>query len=280
MSCLKRGVFLLLSFISFSSSFSQSGPGAILPGLNELPGWRPSGEIKVYSRENLSNLLKDEANLILEYGFRNLVSRDYYNFSGKVINIQVYTMENTFGSCGIFLQKSKGEKVFKEFGNACFENPGNFSFWKQYYYIRMHSVSEGDSVSSGFRQVAGVIDSKIKSRGLFPDILGLSTDKPGNVSIFKGPLALANIYYFSPLNIFKIYEGIAIENGDNKEIILKYADNNEAVRRFSDSAGILSGMERYSDFLMVGDYSFSLKDAKGKTLIFRVDDNCLIITIK
>jgi len=277
---MKRGILILLAVVASYNSFSQSGPGSMLPGDTELPGWRPSGELKVYGRENLSSLLKDETNLVLEYGFRNIVSRDYFNFSGKVINIQVYTMDNTFGSCGIFLHKSKGEKVFKEFGNACFENSNSFTFWKQYYLVRMSSTSSGDSISDGFRLIAGVIDSKIKSRGLFPAILGLSTDKPGNVTIFKGPLGLANIYYFSPLNIFKIYEGVAIENGEDKEIILKYADNNEAVRRFSESAGILSGMQKFSDFIMVGGYTFSLKDAKGKTLLFRVDDDCLVISIK
>lgn len=277
---MKKLTLVSLSLLICFNSFSQSGPGSILPGLTELSGWRPSGELKIYNRENLSTLLKDETDLILEYGFRSIVSRDYYNYSGKIINIQVYTMENTFGSCGIFLQKSKGEKVFKEFGNACFENSGNFSFWKQLYFVRMHSVSADDSISSGLRLMARVIDSKIKLRGAFPDILGLSTDKPGNVTIFKGPLALANIYYFSPLNIFKIFEGIAIENDERTEIILKYADNNEAVRRFSDTAGILAGMGKFSGFIMVGDYSFAVKDEKGNTLTFRVDGNCLNISIR
>ncbi|MBA4321971.1 MAG: hypothetical protein C0408_04065 [Odoribacter sp.] len=277
---MKRTILFLLTLLISYTSFSQSGPGAILPTDLEVPGWRTSGELKVYNREDLSDLMNDEAKLIMEFGFRNIVSRDYFNFSGKVINIQVYTMENTFGSCGIFLLKSRDEKVFKEFGNACFENAGNFTFWKQYYLVRMHSVSTGDSISAGFKLMAGVIDSKIKSRSIFPDILGLSNDKPGNITIFKGPLALANIYYFSPLNIFKMNEGIAIENGDNTEIILKYTDNDEAVRRFSDTAGILSGMEKFSGFLMVGDYSFALKDVKGKTLIFRVDDNYINISIK
>ena len=277
---MKKIILLLLSLATYSISFSQSGPGAMLPTETELPGWRASGEFKTYNRDNLSNLINDEANLILEYGFRNIVSRDYYNFSGKVINIQVYTMENTFGSCGVFMLKSKGEKVFKEFGNACFEKAGSFSFWKQFYLVMMHSEFSGDTISEGFRLIAGVIDSKIKSRGLFPDIIGLSNDKTGNITIFKGPLALSNIYYFSPLNIFYIKEGIAIENGDTREIILKYTDNNEAVRRFSDAAGILSGMSKFSSFIMLGDYSFAMKDKEGKTLKFRVDDNCMNITIK
>jgi hypothetical protein len=277
---MKKTTILLLLLLMQRPLFSQTGPGAILPNEKEVPGWRTSGELKIYNRDNLYDLIRNEAEIFKEFDFRSAVSRDYYNFSGKVINIRVFTMENTFGSYGIFLQKSKGEKVFKEFGNACFEKAGNFSFWKQYYFVTLHSESSGDTISGGFRLFSGIIDSKIKSRGLFPEILGLSADKTGDITLFKGPLALANIYYFSPLNVFYINEGVAIENSDSKEIILKYIDNNEAVRRFSDAAGILGGMSKFSGFIMTGDYSFAMKDKNGKTLTFKVEDNCLNIKIK
>jgi hypothetical protein len=277
---MKNAILFELFILINSTSFSQSGPGAMLPAEKEVPGWRTSGDLKTYNDDNLFNLVNGEVEMFKEFGFRSAVSRDYYNFTGKMINIQVYTMENTFASYGIFLQRSKGEKVFKEFGNACFEKSGNFTFWKQYYFITMHSESSGDTISSSFNLMAGIIDSKIKSRGLLPDIMGLSNNKPGNVTIFKGPLALSKIYYFGPVNIFDINEGIAIENGDTSEIILKYSDNNEAVIRFSNAAGILSGISKFSAFVKIGNYSFSMKDSNGKTLTFRVDDNCMDITIK
>jgi hypothetical protein len=189
-------------------------------------------------------------------------------------------MNNIFGSYGIFLHKSKWEKVNKEFGNSYYEKEGIYAFWKQYYFILMHSAVSGDSVSAGFRQMAGVIDSKIKSRGKMPDILSFSNNRTGNPILFKGPVSLSLIYYFSPLDIFKINEGIAFESSDSKEIILKYPDNNEAVRRFSDAAGILGRMTKFSDFKMTDTYSFSMKDKDGKTLTFKVNDDCLNIPIK
>jgi hypothetical protein len=273
-------ILLTLSIVVYYTSFSQSGPGAILPSEKEVPGWRTSGDLKIYNRDNMINLINGDAEYFKEFGVRYAVSRDYYNFTGRTINIQVYTFGNTFGSYGIFLQKSKGEKVFKEFGNACFENKGNFTFWKQVYLITMHSGSSGDTIYTSLRLMAGIIDSKIKSRGILPDILGLSKDRTGRITIFKGPLALSKIYYFGPVDVFDIEEGIAIENGDATEIILKYIDRNEAVRRFSDAAGILSGMSKFSGFKMIGNYSFAMKDKNGKILTFKVDDNCMNVTIK
>jgi hypothetical protein len=277
---MKKVALLLISIFLYGTIFSQTGPGAILPAENETPGWRISGKLQTYDYENLDNLIDGEADLYREYGLKNAISRDYFNFSGIVINIRVFTFDKTFGSYGLFLQKSKGEKVFKEYGNACFEKRGSFTFWKQYYLIVMSSKSSGDSISAGYRLMAGLIDSKIKSKGLFPEIMGLSKDKTGDITIFKGPLALSNIYYFGPRNYFNINEGIAIENADRKEIILKYIDNNEAVGRFSDAAGILGAMSKFSGFKMAGNYSFEMKDKEGKTLTFKVDGDCMYISIE
>jgi hypothetical protein len=225
-------------------------------------------------------LIDGDADLFIEYGFKQVVTRDYFNFNGKIIKIEVYTMDNVFASYGIFLQKSKGQKTFQEYGNTCFSNNKSYGFWKQYYFILMHSDYSGDTISDGYKQMAGVIDAKIKSRSILPEIMGFSKGMTGNITIFRGPVALSNIYYFGAGNIFNIKEGIAIENSDSKEIILKYSDNNEAVRRFSDAAGILGAMPKFTGFKMDGLYSFTMKDNNGKTLIFKIDDICLDILIK
>jgi hypothetical protein len=280
MLIMRKLMILWIFIISWIPSFSQTGPGAILPSEYEIPGWRPNGDFRVFNSGNLSNLIDGGAALFLEYGFREAVTRDYYNYHGKIIKLEVYTMSNTFASYGIFLQKAKGEKTFHEFGNDCFSNSGSFGFWKQYYFVFMRSDFSGDTISEGFKLMAGAIDAKIKSRGILPDILGLSKYKSGKITIFNGPIALSNIYYFGPGNIFSIKEGIAIENDDSKEIILKYEDNNEAVRRFSDAGGILGAMINFSDFKMDGQFSFTMKDNKGNTLVFKVDENCLDILIR
>jgi hypothetical protein len=281
---IKQEIYLtvfLTGFLFISVSvFSQTGPESILPSESELPGWRPAGEIKMIKSGELKNLIDGDADLFLEYGFKQVVTRDYYNFKGKVIKLEVYTMDNVFASYGVFLQKSKGQKTFKEYGNTCFSTNKSCGFWKQYYFVLMHSDYSGDTISDGYKQMAGVIDAKIKSRGILPEIMGFSKGMTGNITIFRGPVALSNIYYFGPGNIFNIKEGIAIENNDSKEIILKYSDNNEAVRRFSDAAGILGAIPKFTGFKMDGKYSFNMKDSDGKTLIFKVDDICLDILIK
>jgi hypothetical protein len=272
-------LLLVLSFF-VSASQAQTGSDAILPSEKELPGWRTTGEYKAYKGEELKNLIGNEAALVIEYGFKNALTRDYYNFRGKVITVRIFTMVNTFGSYGYFLQTSRGEKIFKEFGNASFENKNSFHFWKQIYYVEMISKSSGDTISEGFRQIAGFIDSKVKSRGALPDIMKLADSRKGSPVLFKGPIAMDKIYYFGPVNIFNTVEGIAFENSDSKELIYRYQDNNEAVRRFSDAAGILAKMGRYSDFRLTDRYTFTLKDRDGKVLTFKVDDNCLDVVIK
>jgi hypothetical protein len=270
----------VIFIISVSGGYSQTGPGAFLPGPDDIPGWKPAGEMKIWNETILGSLSPADKDLIMEYGFSYAVTARYYNYNNRLIDVRVFTMDNSFGACGLFMRSSRNLRVFEEYGNSSYEKPGEYGFWKQFYFVIMQSAASGDTVSEGFRQIASFIDSRIKSRGILPDILRFSDSRSGNVIIFKGPLALSEIYYFSPLNIFFIKEGIAIEDKDSKEIILKYTDNYEAVRRFSDSAGILSSMTKFSNFIMAGEYSFAMKDRDGRTLIFKVVDNCLHITIK
>lgn len=275
--------YYLLNFLFLfcsSAALPQTGPGSFLPDRDEIPGWRPSEDVSVFRSESLEKIADAETNLILEYGFNYAATRRYYNFRNRIIKVVVLTMNNTFGSYGLFLRHSRKEKVFREFGNPCYEKAGEFGFWKQFYFIRMYSDVSNDTVSEGYRQIASYIDSKIKSRGMLPEIMNLYGSDGGNVRIFNGPLALSEIYYFSPLNIFFVREGIAIEKGDTTRIILRYSDNNEAVRRYSEVAGMLGSMSKFSNFLIDGNFSFLMKDRDGKTLIFKVKDSDLEIIIK
>jgi hypothetical protein len=273
-------LFLIIASIASVAGYSQTGPGAMLPGKDDVPGWRTAGEIKIWSKENIRNFAKEESDLVMEYGFDHAVEQDYYNYRNKLIKAKVYVMTSSFGACGLFMRYSKNQKVIKEYGNSAYQKVGEYGFWKHLYLVKLTSASAGDTITDGFRMIAAYIDSKIRSKGMIPEILGLSGGKAGNVTIFKGPLALSEIYYFSPLNIFFVQEGIAIENGDTKDIILKYSDNNEAVRRFTEVAGLLSGMNKFSDFIMLENFSFALKDRDRKTLVFKVSENYLKINIK
>jgi len=276
---MKKHLLFIFFLVCSNPLWSQTGPGSFLPDMNELPGWRPAGETEVFKSESLEKIAGAETKLIIEYGFNYAVTRKYYNFGYRVINVEVFTMDNTFGSYGLFLRHSRNEKVFSQYGNSCYEKPGEFGFWKQFYFIRMSSDVKNDTVSEGYRQIASFIDSKIRSRGLFPGIMNLSDNSSKNVRIFKGPLALSEIYYFSPLNIFFVNEGIAFDKGDTTKIIFRYTDNNEAVRRYTEVAGLLGAMPKFTDFMMDGDFSFSMKDKDHKTLYFTVSGNNLEISI-
>lgn len=273
-------IFIFFVYLASLASRAQTGPGAMLPDKDDIPGWRTAGQIKIFSKEALPGFSKEESGILTEYGFDYAAEQSYYNYSNRLINAKVYVMKSSFGSCGLFMRSSRDQNTFREYGNSAYTKAGEYGFWKQYYFVKLTSGSEGDTISEGYRLIAAFIDSKIRSKGIIPDILGFSEGKAGNVTIFKGPLALSEIYYFSPLNIFFIQEGIAIDNGKSMEIFLRYSDNNEAVRRFTEVAGILGEMTRFSDFIMLENFSFAMKDRERKTLVFKVTENNIHITIR
>lgn len=272
-------LFILLS-IFCSAARSQTGPAAFLPVNDDIPGWRQAGEPEIYKETNLFDVAKEDSKLVLEFGFNYAVSARYYNFTGTKIDVLVYTMNSSFGSYGLFLRAARGMETYKEFGNLSYRKDGEFGFWKHLYFIKMISAISGDTATDGFKQIAGFIDSKIRSKGQLPSILDFSKERRGDIVIFKGPLALSEIYYFSPLNIFFINEGMAIVTPEATELIFSYADNNEAVHRFSEVAGILSQMTKFSDFIMPVQFSFAMRDRDGKMLTFKVMENRIDVIIK
>jgi hypothetical protein len=273
-------VSIIIFIIVCLESAGQTGPGAMLPGKDNIPGWKTAAENKIWGKESLKKFAGEESEIVNEFGFDYAVEQNYYNFKNKLINVKVYVMNNSFGSCGLFMRYSRNQKIAKEYGNSSYLKKGEYGFWKHLYFVKLTSGASGDTITEGFRMIASYIDSKIRSKGTIPEIIGSSEGKPGTVTIFRGPLALSEIYYFSPLNIFFVEEGIAIVNGDRKEIILKYSDNDKAIKRFSEVAAILSGMSKFSDFVMIENFSFAMKDRERKNIVFRVADNYLNITIK
>jgi hypothetical protein len=270
---------IILILFTWQMLSGQTGPAAMLPEDENLQGWIKRGEVKVWRKENIRNFAKNESDIVLEYGFNYAVEQNYIDAGNDLINVKVYVMYNSFGSCGLFMRSGKNQKIVKGYGNSAYQKEMEYAFWKHLYFVKISAVTAGGSVEKGMKMIASFIDSKIKSKGTTPEILDLAQGKTGAVTIFRGPLVLSEIYNFSPQNIFFIEEGIAIESGKRKEIFLKYTDRNEAVRHFTEAAGLLSRINKFYDFKMPDNFSFSMKDRDSRKLVFSVSDNYLNITI-
>ena len=175
-------------------------------------------------------------------------------------------MEDTFGSYALYLQKSRGAGETYTAGNNSYLDTLSLGFWKHHYLVTISCDRMYDSTLLGMKLVADLVDSRIRPYGKLPDITGPFMQRPGRVTLLRGKIGLSYIYHFTTTDVFRIEEGIAIEETGRAEIWLKYPNSNMSVQRLGEVAGVLSRDPRFTGFMMSGDLSFRLSDKIGNTI--------------
>jgi hypothetical protein len=115
------------------------------------------------------------------------------------------------------------------------------------------------------------VDEKIDEAAERPPLVSLlledSTAKPA-VTYLKGQLALTSSYDFHAENIFGIQEGVAGDYQDFQIFILKYVDEDQALKWFHNAGNDLRNAPDYSDFAKDGK-AYLMTDARGKCVHLR-----------
>jgi uncharacterized protein YuzE len=261
-----RVALLSLLIVNQLSLPGQTGLKALLPTEDEAPGWRVAGETREYSGDNLFSLINGGANLYLEYGFVEVIAASVVNEQGEELKLEIYRMGDSFGANAVYLQKRSGASDSYSVGNDAFINGGSLGFWKHHYFALIRSDKESESVIEGMKMVADIVASRIRPKGQIPDLSKKFNNRPGRVTLLRGKIALSNIYYFTTTDVFRIEEGVAIEEPGRIEIWLLYDNSHITIQRLGEVAGILSRETRFTSFMMSGDQSFRLEDKKGNII--------------
>lgn len=261
-----RVLFLIGLFTIQNQIKGQTGMYALLPAEDEIEGWELRGEPELYAGDKLYSLIGRGADLYLEYGFIELIAASVMNKAGEELKLEIYRMEDSFGANAVYLQKSSSAGESYRAGNDAFINSSSLGFWKHHYFILISCDHEGSSVTGGMKVLADLVETRIKPNGRIPDLSKKFSNRPGRVSLIRGKIALANIYYFTTTDVFRIDEGVAIEEPGRIEIWLKYKDSNTSIQRLGEVAGILSRESRFTGFMMSGDTAFRLNDTDGNII--------------
>jgi hypothetical protein len=93
------------------------GPGAHLPHPEAAAGWKQSGKVRYYKKDNLFELINGAAEQYLEYGFKELATADYVSpeaGAGKTITVEIYEMNDALGAFGLFSRQTGEAAAHKE----------------------------------------------------------------------------------------------------------------------------------------------------------------------
>ena len=145
-------------------------PAANLPNALELqkpPAW--------FGRKDLYELMGGEAEFFLSYGFRLLETAEYASAEAPrdMIRAEVFNMGDHLNAFGIYSCSLDGASRFYKIGAEGSFQEHSLVFYKGKYFVRIHSQSASESSSEKVKNLASLIDMKIKGDTRPPSMLGL-----------------------------------------------------------------------------------------------------------
>ena len=169
----------------------------LLPDM--LAGHKATSDLKLIARENLADLVADNAPIYQEYFVTSAVSREYAG-----ARVEVFETRNQFAALGLFQFNSGSSKVRNrgiEIGSAGAQLGGELLFWKGNFLVRVFSADQKSRGTSAVhetlaRAVANAIVSASPAETRPPLIASLPASLPGALLVpdsqryFLGPESL------------------------------------------------------------------------------------------
>jgi hypothetical protein len=161
--------FLLLALLLTGCGGKPASLTKVFPGADTLPAWTPIGEVEIFDRENIYDLVNGQAEAFFAYGFEQVVVRSYDNVEGTVLSIEVWQLAAPADAYGLFTASIAGTPV--AIGNDGDIDPGRrLAFWQDRYYVHIRARQElPDADLRGF---AETVSAALPFGGERPALMG------------------------------------------------------------------------------------------------------------
>jgi hypothetical protein len=261
---------LALLFMIFHLQISGKAIDNLIPGDDEIPGWKMTEKPGIFEGDNLFELIDGGADLYYEYGFMKVLSVHYADPANTNLLVEVYEMEDSQSAYGIFSITRRTSAWSDSFGSLAAIEGSYISFWKSRYYVTV-SFTSGQQFDAAVLSVfAADISGRIPGESIYPPIIekfrNLSQD--GKTIFLEGNIALSNFYYFDYKNVFQLKQAAAGSADGYHWIIMDYPDSTNALAVVTDANQKVSANKRFSDVAMTFQ-GFSCRDNKGNNILLR-----------
>lgn len=174
---------------------SEPAPVAPFPRSGDVTGWRPSGEVQRYNRDDLFDYMDGEAEMYFVYGFMEMSVQEYISDEADTVRVEIYEVDTDANAYGLFTFYRGGR--FLDVGNeGDLARGGRVSFWRDRYFVRVYPVK--DAEESVLESFARFIAVELPFGGSPPDLVGrLPVERlvPGSERFFHEKLSLDNIIW-------------------------------------------------------------------------------------
>jgi hypothetical protein len=124
----------------------QGGPASlslddVFPAAGTVSGWAPAGEVQVFDRENLYDLVDGQADAFFAYRFGQVAVRDYGGAEGAALRVEVWQLATPGDAYGLFTAQLSGTPV--AIGNDGDADHGRrLAFWQNRYVVQLRARQE------------------------------------------------------------------------------------------------------------------------------------------
>jgi hypothetical protein len=230
----KAGVLLgaaVAVLLAVAGCGGDPAPETALPGDGDVPGWAPVGDVRIYSQEDLYDLVDGQAEAFFAYGFGQVAVRRYADAGGNEIDVQVWQLAEPADAYGLFTSTRGGTTV--DVGGGGDADPGRrLTFWQGRYYVQVFAlqpVDDAQLMELG-RAVLAALPPGVP--GTPPKLvarLPAEGQVPGSVLFFRESISLENVLWLGGENVLGLGPDTAgvlarfeLEGGPARLLMVQY----------------------------------------------------------
>ncbi|MBU8921356.1 MAG: hypothetical protein KOO63_06005 [Bacteroidales bacterium] len=165
-------VILVVTWSGLCPAEEQAAEG-LLPASGQLEGWARDGDVISYLPDNLWEYINGSAESFLMYDFRQVVAMHYLDPSEREIKVEIYDHGSPLMTFGIYSMLRSPDAEYLEIGCEAFGDEYTLHFWKDRFYVKVYSYSEGPGMKEAMKTFAAEIAKTIKGFGGEPSEVAL-----------------------------------------------------------------------------------------------------------
>jgi hypothetical protein len=140
----------------------------VFPGADAFPDWTPTGDVEVFDRDNIYDLVDGQAEFFFAYGFEQVAVQSYENAEQAVLHIEIWQLTTPADAYGLFTASIAGEPA--DIGNDGDADPGRrLAFWQDRYTVHVRARQELDDTH--LRGFAEAVSAALPSSGERPALV-------------------------------------------------------------------------------------------------------------
>jgi hypothetical protein len=137
--------FLLLLLLLAGCSSQAAGLANLLPENGDVSNWTLAEEARVYTPDNLFDMVDGQADAFFVYGFEQVATQRYQNADEAILEVALWQLATPADAYGLFTSGRVGEPVTicpATTSEGCCEgdsDPGRrLAFWQDRYYVQVY----------------------------------------------------------------------------------------------------------------------------------------------